>query len=111
METTLEVAAPIKGPTGTLMVMAAHRYCLGRQSYIVFDCIEWLKQWWTEIDAETQRTVVLDTVRALQEGDTGSEMDAKVWKGFAQWGFSQLTGGSKEWCQNAAATLGKPWPL
>ena len=26
-----------------LMAMAAHRYCLGRRSYIVGACIEWIQ--------------------------------------------------------------------
>lgn len=40
------------GPWGSsdLMVLAAFRYCVGRRSYIVHDCINWLIAYWPEFE-------------------------------------------------------------
>ena len=103
--------SPIDGTTGQLMVMAAHRYCLGRQSYIVGACIEWLRAWWPSFEKNTQNVIVRDTVEALMEKIAGSEYDEKEWKYFAEWAWKQLDEDSRRWCQNAVAFKGKPWPL
>lgn len=47
--------------------MAAHRYCLGRQSYIVGACIEWLKGNWDKFDDSTRNVLVRDTLEALMD--------------------------------------------
>lgn len=66
-----------------LMVMAAHRYCLGRQSYIVGCCIEWLGTIWDKLSDGDRYTILRDTYEALMDGYSGGATDTKEWKAFA----------------------------
>lgn len=66
-----------------LMVIAAHRYCLGRQSYIVGCCIEWLGTIWDKLSDGDKYTILRDTYEALMDGYAGGKSDAQAWKGFA----------------------------
>lgn len=66
-----------------LMVMAAHRYCLGRRSYIVGCCIEWLGTVWSKLKDGDKYTILRDTYEALMDGYAGGLSDDKAWKEFA----------------------------
>lgn len=48
-----------------LMVIAAVRYCLGRSSYIVSDCVDWLISQWSEFDHSTKAIVQRDIEEAF----------------------------------------------
>lgn len=103
---------PLSGDDGQLMVMAAHRYCLGRRSYIVRSCISWLTYWWSEITEETKRVILRDTVEALQDNLAGDAIDFAEWKTFAEnvvW--PNLSEESKKRAKNAVAYRKKDWPL
>lgn len=43
-----------------LMTITAVRYCLGRSSYIVNDCCEWLIESWPQIPEKTRETIRRD---------------------------------------------------
>lgn len=101
----------LEGTNGQLMVMAAHRYCLGRQTYIVGSCIEWLRLWWPKFDRNTRNVIVRDTVEALQDNCAGSECDARDWKAFAEWAWDQMGTEDKVWCKQAVGWRDKEWPL
>ncbi len=103
--------SPLSGLNGQLMVTAAHRYCLGRQSYIVSSCIEWLREWWPSFTANTKRVILRDTIESLQDGTAGADMDTRGWTQFADWAFDQLDGADKKWVVSAVAHRHKPWPL
>lgn len=103
--------SPIEGTNGQLMVMAAHRYCLGRQSYIVPSCIEWLRLWWPKFESNTRKVMIRDTVEALQDRMAGSEYDSRSWKAFAEWALDQMDDAAETWCKQAVAHRDKPWPL
>lgn len=103
--------SPLDGTNGQLMVMAAHRYCLGRQSYIVGSCIEWLRAWWPQLEDNTRSVIVRDTIEALQDGNAGGACDTEDWRRFAEWAWNQLSDESKAWCKDAVAHREKPWPL
>ena len=47
-----------------LMVIAAMRYCLGRSSYIVSHCVDWLIWLWPQLDEKTKETIQ----RAIDDG-------------------------------------------
>lgn len=47
---------PIYG-RGDLMVTAAFRYCIGRQTYIVSECVEWLMNIWPTLSESTRRSI------------------------------------------------------
>jgi hypothetical protein len=101
---------PLSDMNGQLMAMSAHRYCLGRQSYIVGACIEWLRQWWPELNENTRSVILRDTIEALQDDNAGSRYDSAEWKTFAEWGWGQLTDEGKKQAIRAV-NQERPWPL
>lgn len=94
-----------------LMVMAAHRYCLGRQSYIVSDCIEWLHVTWWQIESSGQDVILRDTAAALMDNEAGSSYDAIGWKDFLAWGMQQVGEAREKGVKGSVAWKQKPWPL
>ena len=56
--------APIDLGRDSLMAVAAFRYCLGRRTYIVSDCVEWLCENWQKFP---------ENVRAVIKRDLESE--------------------------------------
>jgi len=67
-----------------LMVMAAHRYCLGRASYIVGSCIDWLDKHWGQIDQNTRYRIIKETKEAIENGHSGMDIDTKAWSRFIE---------------------------
>lgn len=102
---------PLEGTDGQLMVIAAHRYCLGRQSYIVGSCVEWLRAWWGDCDRTTRHVIMRDTIEALQDGNAGGSMDIREWKWFAEWAWDHMDDAGRRWVKQAVAHREKPWPL
>ena len=75
-----------------LMAIAAFRYCLGRQSYIVGSCLDWLYATWDQFDNNTRFVIVRDTREAITTGSAGSDLiDKPGWEKFAKWAFETLT--------------------
>lgn len=56
-----------------LMVIAATRYCLGRMTYIVSDCADWLIKIWPLLSPSTQRIVRADIEEAFDRDDADRE--------------------------------------
>lgn len=52
-----------------LMVVAAFRYCCGRASYIVGDCVEWLIRIWPELDQKTRDLIRRDLEEEFKRDD------------------------------------------
>ena len=74
-----------------LMTIAAFRYCLGRQSYIVGSCLDWLYATWDQIETNTRFVIVRDTLEAIKTDRAGSEtIDKPGWEKFAKWAFETL---------------------
>jgi len=94
-----------------LMNVAAFRYCLGRSSYIVGACIDWLKRYWKDFSKNTQSVILRDLVEALQDGMVGMEMDDNAWRAFAYWALSTLNKEQMDWIKNNIAFRKKEWPL
>lgn len=70
-----------------LMIMAAHRYCLGRRTYIVGACIDSLHEIWEQLSLRTQEVILRDTTEALahaDRGDAGGAMDIRAWIQFVE---------------------------
>lgn len=74
-----------------LMVMAMHRYCLGRASYIVGSCIASLKQVWPMLVSNTRSVILDDTRRALARDEAGMAMDHRAWQYFIEWAEREIT--------------------
>ena len=106
-----EMQSPLEGLNGQLMITAAHRYCLGRQSYIVGAGIEWLTQWWPNFERNTRNVMVRDTVVALMDNEAGSQYDWEAWRGFVEWAWNGLDTEGQDWVKQSVAYKNKPWPL
>lgn len=73
-----------------LMAMAAVRYCIGRRSYIVGDCVDWLITNWQAFEPNCRNVILRDLREAMQRdnearerGDEyrplGMDMDRREW--------------------------------
>ena len=56
-----------------LMVIAAFRYCLGRQTYIVGDCADWLINTWPLLSDQTKAIIQRDLEEAFTRDDEDRE--------------------------------------
>lgn len=52
-----------------LMAVSAARYCLGRSTYIVSDCQEWLCEIWDELPEKAQAIIQRDVEEAFKRDD------------------------------------------
>lgn len=73
-----------------MMAMAAHRYCLGRRSYIVGACLDWLRATWTQLQRNSQHVILRDTVEALIDDRAGGDFYVRRWTEAAQWMYAQM---------------------
>ena len=103
--------SPLKGIDGQLMVMAAHRYCLGRESYIVGAALDWLWKHREHFENNTKFVLVVDTVKALMDGHTGADSDTKGWRDFALNLYNEMSPELQSSVRRAVAHKRKPWPL
>lgn len=67
-----------------LMMMAAHRYCLGRSSYIVGAALDFFDQHWSQLTPHTQGIILRDIKEALDRGMAGMDIDARGWQEFVK---------------------------
>lgn len=52
-----------------LMATAAHRYCMGRMTYIAGDCADWLVSIWPELPDNVRTIIQRDTEEAFASDD------------------------------------------
>jgi len=67
-----------------IMVNAAHRYCLGRRSYIVSTCMRWLTKHWANLDNRTKLCLLRDTIYAIMDGEVDGTSYVDEWKSWAK---------------------------
>jgi hypothetical protein len=70
-----------------LMIIAATRYCIGRRSYIVSDCVDWILANWSDwpenVKTIIQRDLEQEFERAAQNPDwnpLGDGCDKREWE-------------------------------
>jgi len=82
------------GPWGrdSLMALAAVRYCLGRQTYIVSDCCDWLIASWKDLKPSMRDIIKRDIKEEFKRDDEyradgivenlplGANMDREQWE-------------------------------
>lgn len=56
------------GP-GQFVVVATFRYCLGRQTYIVQECADWLLLHWPEIEQPVRNLIRRELDKAFEQDD------------------------------------------
>lgn len=54
---------------GDLMAIAAFRYCLGRRTYIVGDCADWLIEQWGSLDQKARAVIERDLREEVKRDD------------------------------------------
>jgi hypothetical protein len=87
-----------EGTDDQLMAMAAMRYCLGRSSYIVGSCVDWIYATWPQFTRNTQLTMIRDTVEALQMQIAGSQtVDAPRWRAMCEWAWRRIDDDGRDW--------------
>jgi hypothetical protein len=69
-----------KPPMTDSMVLYAFRYCLGRQTYAVLECVEYLLAFWSRISAQTRGVIQRDIRGAIGRGEAGVQMDIQQWE-------------------------------
>lgn len=89
------------GTDTSLMVTAAHRYCLGRSSYIVGSCVDWLSRHWPRLAVATRNVILRDTAEALARGESGMDQDARDWRGFLAFAWREADAASRGWVRDA----------
>lgn len=52
-----------------LMVTAAFRYCLGRMTYIVGTCCDWIIRYWGDFRPETRQLIQRELEEAFRDDD------------------------------------------
>ena len=70
-----------------LMVTAAFRYCLGRQTYIVRECAEWLIRIWPTLSERAKIIIQRELEQAFYDAGVGrgylplgADCDRKEWE-------------------------------
>ena len=74
-----------------LMVIAAFRYCCGRQTYIVSDCADWLIQHWASFATNARKVIERDLEDEFNRDDEarangndhkplGADCDRQAWE-------------------------------
>ena len=51
------------------MVTAAFRYCMGRSTYIVSDCVDWLMDVWPHLNQSTKALIKRELVEGFRADD------------------------------------------
>jgi hypothetical protein len=67
------------GP-GQFAVVATFRYCLGRQTYIVQECADWLLLHWSVIEQPVRSLIQRELERAFEQDDKARAGDAQGYK-------------------------------
>jgi len=62
------------------LVLCAFRYCLGRRTYIVSTCVDFLFDYWAQLDKNTQKLIAEEMRDALEKGQAGDPCDVECWQ-------------------------------
>ena len=93
------------GP-GQFVVVAVFRYCLGRQTYVVQECVDWLLLHWPSIDQPVRNLIRSELDRAFEQDDAarashdasgykplGWDCDREQWQRVrSMWANAEVTG-------------------
>jgi len=57
----------------------AFRYCLGRTTYVVADCVDQLKRNWWLLSDKTKSIIIKEIKEAIVENRAGQDNDIEEW--------------------------------
>lgn len=66
-------------PLTSTMVAWAFRYCLGRSTYVVQDCVSYLLEHWKLLEDHTKENIYGDIKEAFRTNNYGMEQDKRHW--------------------------------
>ena len=67
-------------PFDPSIAIYAFRYCLGRKTYAVSECVKYLTNHWDKI-CKTDRHLIHNEIReAIDKNDIGMDMDRQEWE-------------------------------
>lgn len=72
----------IAGPkitVGEWQLFNSFRYCLGRQTYAVSECVETILEVWPELSSKVQDLMYKETQEAIKKDQAGAAMDRRQW--------------------------------
>lgn len=61
------------------MLLCAFRYALGRRTYVVEECCDWLVKYWDCLPVQWQKQIHEDIKHAIRYDMAGAEMDVDSW--------------------------------
>ncbi|MGQ0285804.1 preprotein translocase subunit SecG [Pasteurellaceae bacterium 22721_9_1] len=72
------------------LAIQSFRYCLGRMTYVVNDCDEFIRKYWQNFTANTKFLIVRELLTALKDHESGLQeigmrCDYDVWKNLYDW--------------------------
>ena len=86
---------------GQIMIMGAHRYALGKRTYVVSSTIEWLKENWDIVSDNSRFTILRDTAQFILDNSGSEHSYVKPWRTFLSWGVKQEDVGFERKIQQA----------
>ena len=67
-----------------LIAVCAHRYALGRRTYMPSHVAEWLTSVWDELPANDRKQIRQETQHSIDTGCAGDDCDVQTWKWFLE---------------------------
>ena len=62
------------------MIFCAFRYCLGRMTYAVSICADYLTAHWRKLHPDTQKMIHQEIQKAFERSEYGHECDYEDWQ-------------------------------
>lgn len=63
-----------------LMVLCAFRYCLGRMTYAVSVCVDWLLRNWGGLTRHTKELIIEEIHTGFRDGYFGMDIEKEQWQ-------------------------------
>ena len=70
----------VQNPDDALVLLAAFRYALGRQTYIVDYVVDFIVNNWDELEASDRNLIIKEILDAKDKGHIGQDCDWKSWQ-------------------------------
>ena len=61
------------------MIVESFRYCLGRRSYAVSECVERTKKYWPKLSDNIKKLILKDIQECIDRGGAGDDCDVREW--------------------------------
>jgi hypothetical protein len=110
MTTKRDIPDPHEQTDLGLMTIAAVRYCINKDGYLVGAAVRWLVDRWPDLQDYAKCTILQDIVVAFLESDATTDNPAQDsrWAWFANWAFTELSDTNKDWVRRSVfAVRGK----